>query len=71
MSLSLVTKDFFEGKGLYWTEGLQEVHVEAFLVAQKAVNVFPVIDPLLLERLHVIEGESLDLLKNSLVPVFA
>ena len=55
---------------LDWAESGDELGVKITLTAEEAVDIFPVLNPLLLESFHVSEGHVLDSLEDGLVTTF-
>ena len=63
----LVPEDLLKGEMLYGAEGGDEFGVEVALPAKEAIDIFPVLDPLLLEGFDIRESHILYGLEHRLI----
>ena len=64
-----ISEDFLLAQALHRAEGTQIVEIQILRVAKDAIGVGAVLHPLLLEGLHVGEGQALHLFEDVLVAV--
>ena len=63
----LIPEYILESEMLDWAESGDELGVKITLTAEEAVDILPVLNPLLLESFHVSEGHVLDSLEDRFV----